>query len=175
MKWSIQQLRSFQHKGLKIDETIKMEMIRDFDPEILELSPVHVKGNAEINQNRAVFHLTLTGEMTLPCAKTLVEVPYPFTIQSTEIFLFDPEHSVDANEEDIHVLEGNTVDLIPYIRENILLEKPLKIISPEPTNDPPAPPTGKGWDVVEESEQREKVDPRMAELAKLLNKNDEKK
>ncbi|WP_257350573.1 YceD family protein [Pseudalkalibacillus decolorationis] len=175
MKWSIQQLRSFQHQGLEIDETIELNEIQDFDSEIRNLTPVHVKGYGEINQNRAIFQLTLTGEMTLPCAKTLVDVHHPFTVHSNEIFLFDPQYDVDADEEDIHVLEGNTVDLIPYIRENILLEKPLKVISTEPTDNPPAPPSGKGWDIVEETDQSEKIDPRMADLAKFFNKNDEKK
>ncbi len=175
MKWSIQQLRSFQRKGLEIDETIKLDSISDLEPEIRDLTPVHITGNAEVNQNRAVFHLTIKGAMTLPDSVTLADVLYPFNIHSTEIFMFEPDHGMDANEEDIHVVEGNTVDLIPYIQENILLEKPLKVISSEPTDNPPAPPSGKGWDVVEEEpDQEEKVDPRMAELAKFFDKNDEK-
>ncbi|WP_221564070.1 DUF177 domain-containing protein [Alkalihalobacillus sp. TS-13] len=175
MKWSIQQLRSFQRKGLELDDTIELDSIRDFDSEIREITPVHVKGYAEINQNRAVFHLTISGQMTLPCAVTLEDVPFPFKIRSTEIFLFEPDYGMDAEEEDIHVVEENTVDLIPYIRENILLEKPLKVISSEPTDNPPAPPSGKGWDVVEEEEDRQdKVDPRMADLAKFFNDSDKK-
>ncbi|MCF6136994.1 YceD family protein [Pseudalkalibacillus berkeleyi] len=175
MKWSIQQLRSFQRKGLEIDETIVLESIHDFEPEIREITPVHVTGSAEINQNRAVFHLKMSGEMTLPCSVTLQDVRYPFVLHSTEIFMFDPDHGMDANEEDIHLVEGNTVDLKPYIQENILLEKPLKVISSEPTDNPPAPPSGNGWEVVEEDpDQQDKVDPRMAGLAKLLNDNEKK-
>jgi uncharacterized protein len=170
MKWSIQQLRSFQHKELKIDNEIDMRELMQRDPEIRDISPVHVVGRAETNQQRAAFYLTITGKMILPCSKTLVDVEYPFSIQTRDFFLFDPSYSVDAEEEEIHQVEGNTVDLIPYISEQILLQKPLRVISDEEIVDPIAPPEGKGWQIVSEDNHKKKVDPRLADLANFFDK-----
>jgi uncharacterized protein len=165
LKWSVQQLKSFQHKGLKIDETIDMSGIKDRDPEIRGISPVHVQGRGEINQQRATFYLTFEGEMILPCSITLVDVVYPFQLKTREIFLFDESYIVDADEEEIHVVETNTVDLIPVIEEHILLEKPLKVISNQNVENPIAPKVGNGWEIVEETNKKDKVDPRLAGLA----------
>lgn len=171
LKWSIQQLKSFQHKGLKIDESIDMNNIKERDPEIRGISPVHVQGRGEINQQRATFYLTFEGEMILPDSVTLADVVYPFHITTREIFLFDESFVVDADEEEIHLVDTNTVDLIPVIEEHILLEKPLKVIGNPNTDIPIAPKEGRGWEIVEENTKKDTVDPRLAGLADFFKKD----
>ncbi|MNG37517.1 hypothetical protein D3C84_1248960 [compost metagenome] len=52
--------------------------------------------------------------------------------------------------------------------ENIILEIPIQIFSDEASTE--APMKGQDWQVITEKEQTEKVDPRLAGLAKFFDK-----
>jgi uncharacterized protein len=164
LKWSVHELLKLQQKGLTIDESIELDELVRSHPDLRELSPIHVKGKADIRSTYITFHLTICGEMTLPCARTLEDVNYPFDIHTTETFLFSPtEHETDENT---HSVKGDIVDLTPIIRELVLLEIPLQVFSNETT-----PQEGKGWKIVSEEEQKNKIDPRLASLAKFFKKD----
>ncbi|UTR15203.1 YceD family protein [Salipaludibacillus sp. LMS25] len=172
MKWSVQQLLAFKQKGMQIDESVDASKVKEIDREIRNISPVHVKGEALINHNAATFNLDISGSMTLPCARTLNDVEFPFTIHATEIFQLDEWAAFDE-DEDVHELIDNTVDLMPYVRERILLEKPLRVFSER--KEGPAPEEGEGWELTTKEDQnapQDKVDPRLKELEKFF---DEKK
>jgi len=179
MKWTVQQLRRFQHKEMAIDETVDVSDLKQIDTLIRDLSPVRVQGKADIGSTKFTFHLTLSGTMVLPCSRTLVDVAYPFSIETTETFFVDSGAFVEMNE-DTHIVTGETIDLNPIIRELILLEIPLQLIADSPAADG-APQHGEGWDVLSE-EQWEKameeraanrVDPRLRGLAKFFEEKDE--
>jgi uncharacterized protein len=101
--------------------------------------------------------------MTLPCARTLVDVPYPFEINATETFLLNVNADYEEDAE-VRVVEGETVDLQPLIQELIIVEIPLQVFSENQQAAGAAPQSGKDWEVVTEEEQQEKVDPRLAVL-----------
>ncbi|AST92162.1 MULTISPECIES: YceD family protein [Sutcliffiella] len=172
MKWSLMQLNLFTHKGLYIDETVDLNDITAVDSSIRSISPVHVTGRADLSSKKATFHLKIEGTMILPCTRTLVDVNFPFTIETKETFLFETASYTEEDEE-IHVLQGDVVDLIPIIKENILLEIPMQIYADSINEEGAAPQSGKGWSVVEEEEQGDKIDPRLAGLAKFFEKKDE--
>ncbi|MEB3749447.1 YceD family protein [Geobacillus sp. FSL W8-0032] len=180
MKWTVQQLRRFQHKEMVVDETIDVSDLKQIDTLIRDISPVRVQGKADVASTKFTFHLTLSGTMVLPCSRTLVDVHYPFSIETTETF-FAEGAGLAETDDDTHVLTGDTVDLHPIIRELILLEIPLQLIADSPAADG-APQHGEGWDVLTEDEwekvvqEREanKVDPRLAGLAKFFEEKREK-
>lgn len=128
MKWSINELNKLQNKGLQIDETIQLTDMRGALSEVRDISPVKVTGRADLGSSKAVFHLTLSGTLILPCARTLVDVPFPFEIHTTETFLLKPNADFEM-EEDVHHVQEDIVDLIPVIKENILLEVPMQVFS----------------------------------------------
>ncbi|MFA9557346.1 DUF177 domain-containing protein [Evansella sp. AB-rgal1] len=168
MKWSVQQLLANKGKGLHIDQFVNMEEVRKIDREIREISPIKVVGDAYFSNTAVTFQLTIEGTMTLPCARTLNDVEFPFTIDATEIFQLD-QWATFENDEDVHVVKDNTVDLLPYVRERILLEKPLRVFSDK--DEGAAPASGNGWELhTKEEEEQEKVDPRLQELAKFFDK-----
>ncbi|MCR6095929.1 DUF177 domain-containing protein [Salipaludibacillus agaradhaerens] len=170
MKWSVQQLHAFKQKGMQIDELVDANKVKEIDREIRDISPVHVKGEALINHSTATFNLEISGSMTLPCARTLNDVEFPFSIAATEIFQLDEWTTYDG-DEDVHELIDNTVDLMPYVRERILLEKPMRVFSEK--KEGPAPEEGEGWELTTKEDQNEpqdKVDPRLKELEKFFDK-----
>ena len=59
--------------------------------------------------------------MTLECARTLEPVEYPISLEVTEVF------DTLESDEDIRLIEKNTIDLSDVIWENIYLEKPMRV------------------------------------------------
>jgi uncharacterized protein len=172
LKWSVHQLYKLQQKGLKLDEYVDVSDIKEVDSEIRDIKPVHIEGRADISASRVTFHLTISGEMILPCSRTLVDVPYPFHVETTETFLLKP---VDfETEEDVHYIKGEVVDLDPIIKEHILVEVPLQVFSENPDAEEAAPQSGRGWEVVAEQEKTNQVDPRLAALQDFFKKDEEK-
>lgn len=90
LKWSVHQLYKLQKKGLQINEDVDLYDLVQNHPDLREITPVHVQGHADISSMKVIFHLTITGEMTLPCARTLVDVKYPFEIRTSETFCLAP-------------------------------------------------------------------------------------
>lgn len=166
MKWSVQQLRKLQREGLLIDEVITLNDIKNRNSDIRHISPIEVKGRTDVKSDYISFTLNIKGEMILPCSRSFVDVPYPFSISTTEIFLLTDQK--DADGENIHVLENDVVDLTPIIEELILLEIPIQIYSENA--DDLALTSGNDWQVIDEVVKDEKIDPRLADLAKFFNK-----
>ncbi|MEK3809057.1 YceD family protein [Bacillus sp. FSL H8-0547] len=172
MKWSINELNKLQNKGLQIDETIQLTDMKGALSEVRDISPVSVTGRADLGSSKAVFHLTLAGTLILPCARTLVDVPFSFEIHTTETFLLKPNADFEM-EEDVHHVQEDIVDLIPVIKENILLEVPMQVFSDSvEENDQAAPQEGKDWKVISEEENKNKIDPRLAGLSKFFDDQD---
>ncbi len=173
LKWTLFQLNQLQHRGLLIDETIDVtEEARSIEKNIRSVRPVHVTGRADLSSKKATFHLKIEGSMILPCSRTLVDVDYPININTTETFLFEPV-SYEGENEELHYIEGDVVNLIPIIAESIALEVPLQVYSENPDSSEAAPQSGNGWGVITEEDQSEKIDPRLAGLAKFFDKNKE--
>ncbi|WP_347550473.1 YceD family protein [Pseudalkalibacillus hwajinpoensis] len=178
MKWSIEQLKSYKLKGLTIDEEVNVEELKERNPDIREITPVHVTGETSFHGNKVTFHLTVKGKMVLPCANTLEDVDFPFVLRPIETFVLEANTSgVDFEDEDeeIHQVSGNTVDLVPYIKENILLEIPIRVVKYSSESEEMPRKSGNGWEVVTQEKPKEKVDPRMAGLADFFNNENEDK
>ncbi|KIL47610.1 YceD family protein [Jeotgalibacillus campisalis] len=180
MKWSIIQLQKFRNEAFSIDETIELKELPERDSEIRDVSPVHVTGRADISSSKITFHLHIEAVLTLPCARTLVDVPYPVSIDTTETFLLNPSHMEEGLEEEIHLLDSEVVNLEPIIEEILILQVPLQVFSDKAMEDE-GMLNGKGWEVVSEEElerereteqnEQPKTDPRLADLAKFFDEN----
>jgi uncharacterized protein len=167
LKWTISQLNQLQSKGLKIEEEIDLSELVTSHQDIRDISPVSVSGRADISSSKVTFHLSISGSMVLPCSRTLVDVQYPFSIDTTETFLLKP--AVYDTEEDFHLAEGDIVDLTPIIKEILILEIPIQVFCDDGANEEgAAPQSGKDWEVISEEDQNNKIDPRLAGLAKFF-------
>lgn len=126
MKWSLQQLYKYNGKPFTFETTYDFkDYIINID-DILDIKEFHVAGTGQnLYDDRFRFELTITGTLILECARTLVEVPFPITINTVEIF-----DKVVAEDEDVWMIEKNTIDLQDVVWEAILLQKPIRVISP---------------------------------------------
>lgn len=162
---------------MEINEIIDIsEALKNRDPQIRDVSPIHVTGSANVTSEKVTFLLHVTGKLILPCSRTLVDVDYPIDVKSTEIFLLNPHHTYEVDEDvEIHHPNGDIVDLDPVIVELLLLEIPIQVFS-EGAKDDENLPSGNEWEVVteeqvkqDEENKEKKVDPRLAGLAKFFD------
>ncbi|RFU71161.1 DUF177 domain-containing protein [Peribacillus saganii] len=168
MKWTISQLQKYRDKEMKIDETVDVSELKSSDKHIRDVSPIRVTGRADISSSKITFHLTLSGEFILPCSRTLVDVHYPIDIDTTETFLLKAGE-YDLNEDDTTVVKGDVVDLLPVIKEHLLLEIPMQVFCEDSNAEGAAPQSGKDWSVVSEEENKQKIDPRLSQLANFFD------
>lgn len=145
-----------------IDEIITFNEEDYKDMEIRSLSEVKVNGSIVRNTN-GTFNLKLkvTGEMILPCSITLVDVKHPFDIEIDEIIDFNSEEC-----DDYLKIIDNTIDIMPIIWQNIVVEIPLKVVRPDLDN---IKLEGDGWKLLNEEEKMKELDPRLAKLKDLLD------
>ncbi|TDL35139.1 DUF177 domain-containing protein [Jeotgalibacillus sp. S-D1] len=180
MKWSIIQLQKFRNEAFPIDETIELQELPKRNSEIRNVSPVQVTGRADISSAKITFHLHIEATLTLPCARTLVDVPYPVSLDTTETFLLNPSYAEEGYEEETHLLEGDVINLKPIIEEILILQIPLQVFSDKAMEEE-GMLNGNGWEVLSEEElelerekeqsEQPKTDPRLADLAKFFNDN----
>ena len=170
MKWTLSQLQKYRSKDFPVDETVNMEEIKKIDPTIRRVSPIRVTGRADIDSSKVTFHLKIKGYLVLPCSRTLVDVNFPIDVETTETFLLKGlDYEVD---EEVHQVKGEVIDLQPIIQEILLLEVPMQVFCEDYTGKDAAPQSGKDWEVIQEQDKQDKIDPRLAGLAKLLDQND---
>ncbi|PPA72153.1 YceD family protein [Jeotgalibacillus proteolyticus] len=182
MKWSIIQLQKFRNEAFQINETIELKKLPERDSEIRDVSPVKLTGRADISSAKITFHLHIEATLTLPCARTLVDVPYPVSLDTTETFLLNSSYVTEEGfEDETHLIEGDVINLEPIIEEILILQVPLQVFSDKAMEEE-GMLNGKGWEVLseeelerereQEQEEQPKTDPRLADLAKFF---DEKK
>ena len=106
---------------------------------ILDMDEVSVKGEITSNREENILNLTIKGKMILPCNLTLEPVDYPFTLE------------IEENLNEIIENSQKTIDILPIIWENILMEIPMRVVSPKAKN---MKTMGDGWELISDSEEK---------------------
>jgi uncharacterized protein len=169
LKWTLSQLQKYRNKDFLIDDIVQVDEIKETDSSIREVSPMHITGRGDIDSTKVTFHLKIEGHLILPCSRTLVDVKLPINVETTETFLL--QGSEYDTEEEVYQVKGDVVDLMPVIREILLLEVPMQIFCDDVNREDAAPQFGKDWEVVHDKDPSEKIDPRLAGLAKFFDEN----
>ena len=130
---------------IDINESIDVEKFNLENTGILSLKEVNVFGTiTKDNLDNYLLDIKVDGIMVLPCSITLKPVDYEF---STEIGGNIEEMLEEINE--INKKTENTIDIFPIIWENILMEIPIKVTSPDADKENLS---GDGWRLVTEGE-----------------------
>ncbi len=125
-------------KYIDINENIYFSKEDLKGTEILDMQNIKVIGSIHLNSlDEYILNLNINGTMILPCSRTLKPVEYKF---ETEI-----EENIEENLQKFQ----KTIDILPIIWENILMEIPIKVISPEAEE---IETKGDGWELITDSE-----------------------
>ncbi|MFA1818675.1 DUF177 domain-containing protein [Virgibacillus oceani] len=172
MKFSIAQFRKSAHQeAFAFDENVNVSDLTEMNNDIRKIDAVHVTGKCYMQGEQFIFDLRIEGEMILPCARTLRDVTYSMDIQTSEVFTSSP-YDVDE-ENEIHPVEGEVIDLTPFIKEHIILNLPFRVYSEAALDPENTVNQGQGWELITEKEKQDNtIDPRLKKLENLLEKKE---
>ena len=110
--------------------------------EIQRLDNVSIKGYIRKNSlDELEFNINISGIMVLKCSITLKDVDYKFDIEINDTL----DRILEENSKKLQ----NNIDILPIIWENILLEVPIKVVSPNAKLDKTS---GDGWKLITEDD-----------------------
>ena len=113
-------------KVIEINETIVFSSSDLKNTSIKKLDKVYVTGTInKVSDESVDLKININTVMTLEDSVTLEEVNYPLNIDINKIV-----GNVDDDSEYYKILQ-NTLDILPIVWENIVLEVPLRIVSNE--------------------------------------------
>ena len=147
-----------------IDDEVEIDKSYLENTDIKDISKVKIKGSIKPYEGNFELDLNIKCTLTLICSISLKDVKYNVDINVNEII---GESNEDIEIEENNKIINNSIDLIPIIWQNIILEVPLKVISPDIN---PENIEGDGWRfITDEKVSIKDIDPRLEKLKDFLN------
>ena len=132
---------------IEIDSNITFPEEYYQNTSILSLDDIHVKGYVSQNEvDEIVVRFKVSGVMYLPDSVTLDKIPYNLDFDIDEVL-----NEVQNNQ--------NTLDIMELLWQNIVLEVPIRYTKSDADNL-----KGDNWQVINEDEVKEEIDPRLQKL-----------
>ena len=152
-------LAKVDEKGIILDDVVSFGEDYIKHTSIQKLDHVKVNGRVYYSvTNEVILDCVVDGSMILLDSITLEPIDYPFHIEISEVLSEKDEEKVQN--------ELKKLDIMDILWQNIVLEVPISVRKdPDKKYDL----SGDGWELVDE--EKEKVDPRLAPLLELLDKN----
>ena len=122
-------------EGLAFDQ--ELDLLKDLqkrNPEILDLKNVTATGRVAYDTGLYVLDYQLNYTIVLASSRSMEPVELQESYPVTEVFAEDVQSDADieALEEDLILpIEGGRIDLSESVADNILLNIPLKVLTPE--------------------------------------------
>lgn len=157
MDIDIRPLKTGRTSTITINETYTFDSSGFNKNEVLDISPVSITGEITNSYESYDLNLNVSGTLVLPCSVTLRPVEFPFDI-SIEGDALELLEEIDNNYKN----SENSIDILPIIWENILMEIPMKVTC----SDAEAITSGDGWQLV--TDETEIINPELAKLKDLL-------
>ncbi len=131
---------------IEIDENYSFDEDELKDSGILKLDNVNVKGYiTKDSLGEYVIDVDVKGIMVLPCSVSLKPTNYNFDIKISDYIekIYEEMGEKFKNNQ-------KTIDILPIIWENILMEIPLKVVS-EDIDD--VVTKGQGWELLKDEDE----------------------
>ena len=139
-------LKTNHLKEIVLDEDIKFDEEKIKNSELLDLKEVHIKGIIfKDSLDDYQISADVTGIMVLPCSITLKPVTHKFSTK-LEGSIIEMLEEIDENIKNVE----NSIDILPIIWENILMEIPTRVVSPDADI---SNLHGDGWRVINDEEE----------------------
>lgn len=122
-------------EGLAFDQ--KLDLLKELqkrNPEILDLKDVKATGRVAYDTGLYILDYQLTYTIVLASSRSMEPVELQESYPVTEVFAEDVQSDADieALEEDLILpIEGGKIDLSESVADNILINIPLKVLTPE--------------------------------------------
>ena len=141
--------------GLAFQEEFNLlEDLQKRNPEILDLKHVVAEGRVRYEDGLYFLDYDLSYTITLASSRSLEPVVFEESYPVQEVFMEEEgDHKKEEWIEDdlILVIEGNQINLAESVGDNILLNVPLKVLTPEEEAGQ-GMAEGQSWKVLTEEE-----------------------
>jgi len=122
-------------EGLTFDQELDLlKELQKRNPEILDLKDVTATGRVAYDTGLYILDYQLTYTIVLASSRSMEPVELQESYPVTEVFAEDAqsEADIEALEEDLILpIEGGRIDLSESVADNILLNIPIKVLTPE--------------------------------------------
>ena len=161
MKIDLTKLLLSQCDEIEIDNDLEIPKEFSNGTDIKDISKVKLLGSITDDGENFNLSLNINCILTLTCSVSLKDVKYPINIDIDEIL------SQNSNNiEDFYKIINNSIDLLPIIWQNILLEVPIRVVSPDIEEENIY---GDGWKFITKEEENKEIDPRLEKLKDFLS------
>lgn len=144
---------------IDIDKNVDITSIDLSNTNIRKLNNTYLKGKiTRISDDTFSINGVLSGTMVLPDDITLEDVDYNYEIQIDENFGENTENNIEIVQ--------NTIDILPFLWQNIIVEIPLKVVGDKSRNKTTQ---GNGWRLISEDEVNTDNNSPFSDLQKLLD------
>lgn len=172
--YNTRELEKYRQEPLILKQTLDVSAnLKQRDPQIIEISPIQVQGALSLDGQFIFSDIHLTGSMTYPSTRSLepVVLPIDFTFHETYTTLADNAITPEQKEQyDLIIsLTDQTLDLQQAIEDNLLLNIPTQVLTPQ-EQATGVMPQGDEWTVISEDDYEQKATPNLEaseELSKL--------
>ena len=142
-------------EGLAFDQELDLlKELQKRNPEILDLKNVTATGRVAYDTGLFILDYQLSYTIVLASSRSMEPVELQESYPVTEVFAEDVQSDADieALEEDLILpIEGGKIDLSESVADNILLNIPLKVLTPE-EEDGQGFIEGNDWKILSEEE-----------------------
>lgn len=171
MKIRLKDLALNKVSVIHVDEQVDLKERVSNHSDLLNIEPVHVKVNAVYGSGVYEVKGHLETIVTLKCSRCLNTYEMELSVPFRELFAEREGLVSSEEEEDLHIVHENEVDLLPYVEEAIHLAIPFIPVCREDCKGL-CPVCGVDRNTVRCECKQEKIDPRLAGLADLFKKDE---
>ena len=159
MEYNLLRLKNDLERFIPIEEEYSFSKEQLKGTDVISLDDMKVVGEITKDAIDNIYlNVDVSGTLVLPCAITLKPVDYPFNIKIEG----NIDELVEENEKSVKKDE-NTLDILPIIWENILMEIPIRVVGDKNQS---LQMEGDGWKLITEEEK--KLNPELQKLKDLL-------
>ncbi|MFV9509906.1 YceD family protein [Tepidibacillus sp. LV47] len=149
-------------------------LVKEVD-ELRKISPVKVAGVAYETGGFYTVKGHLQSKAVLQCSRCLAPFDYHIEVDFTEIFIPERiETNLDQENENVHRLTSDEIDLTSLVEEIVLLEIPYAPVCQEECKGL-CPVCGTNLNELQCNCDKTRIDPRLADLAKWFDQNKDSK
>lgn len=142
MNIDLMRLKNGLDEYIDIDASYSFSESELENTNIMELNNVCVSGSIYKEFDDYEIELEIEGVMILPCSVSLKPVKYPFKIEIVD--------NINELLQNFDKKTTNTLDILPIVWENILMEIPLRIVSSDLSD---VKVEGEGWRLISNEEE----------------------
>lgn len=177
MKLDIDSIKKGDKNTLDLNFALDLNTIDYYGDIIHVISPVDVNGKMYVIDDRLYINLGIKTQMQVNCSRCLESFTYPFKSSINAEFVHEnlSEHQNDEVDEDIIYYNETTIDLDELIKENIIMNIPMKLVCDKNCqglcSNCGVKLKGDSCDCNNIQSKTEDIDPRLAKLKELLEQD----